>query len=193
MNMKKTLVLAVILLAAFLYMKEFAIPSHEQSATKNVILAGMRPAELERVRVERKQPESSVREVFEVRSLGLKKAEPAAGAQKESEKAGVDDEGFGDISWELEQVPGAALDKTAVNTMVSSIKALDVEVRYRIANSTKISLFMDSISRLSSYRCTAKGPIRSRSPSVRGTSTFSSDMQKFREEPVFFSSMMESL
>jgi hypothetical protein len=64
--------------------------------------------------------------VFEVRSLGLKKAEPAAGAQKESEKAGVDDEGFGDISWELEQVPGAALDKTAVNTMVSSIKALDV-------------------------------------------------------------------
>lgn len=125
MNMKKTLVLAVILLAAFLYMKKIAIPSHEQSAAKNVVFTGLKPTELERIRIERKQPESPVRETFEVRSLGLKEAERAPEAKGEEEKLNADGGDFAGLSWELVQVPGAAIDKATVDAMVSSIRGFD--------------------------------------------------------------------
>ncbi len=126
MNMKKTLVLAVILLAAFLYMKKIAIPSHEQSAAKNVVFSELKPTELERIRIERRQQESPVRETFEVRSLGSKQVERAPEAKAGEEKLSTDGEEFAALSWELVQVPGAAIDKTTVDTMVSSIKGLDV-------------------------------------------------------------------
>lgn len=126
MNMKKTLVLAVILLAAFLYMKKIAIPSHEQSAAKNVVFTELKPTELERIRIERRQPESAVREMFEVRSLGSKKVELPSEAKEDEEKLSTEGKEFADLSWELVQVPGAAIDETTVDAMVSSIKGLDV-------------------------------------------------------------------
>jgi hypothetical protein len=125
MNMKKTLVLAAVLLAAFLYMKKVAIPSHEQDSKKEVIFAGLKPADLERIRVERTQPEASTREVFELHSRGETKAETASEAQDEHGTPS-EDGGFEKLSWELAQFPGAVVDKKIVDPMISSIKALDV-------------------------------------------------------------------
>ncbi len=126
MNMKKTLVLAVVLLAAFLYMKKVTIPAREQEATRNVVFAGLKPADLEQLRIERTQQGSSDLEAFEVRSLGQKDVEGTPEAGEEAEKRGADDQGFSRISWTLVEVPGAAIDRTTIDAMVSSIKSLDV-------------------------------------------------------------------
>jgi hypothetical protein len=126
MNMRKTLVLAVILLAAFLYMKKVAIPSHEQAAVRNIVFTTLKPNELERVRIERRPSESLALETFEVRSRGLKQVERAPEATEGGQKPGAESEPFAGLAWELVQVPGATLDKATLDTMVSSLKGLDV-------------------------------------------------------------------
>jgi hypothetical protein len=129
MNMKKTIVLAVVLLVAFLYMKKVAIPTHERETKKEAVFAGLIPSDLKQLRVERTQPGGTSREVFELRSLGESNATPA----KDKDTGGPADDAntkdadkFGRLSWELAQVPGAVLDSTAVNTMVESIRSLNV-------------------------------------------------------------------
>lgn len=125
MNMKKTIVLAAVLLVAFLYMKKIAIPTHEQEVKRDVVFAGLKPLDLDQLRVERSLGGETLREVFELRSRGESSETP----NKESSGEAVvssEDNAFQRLSWELVDVPGSVLDTTTVRAIVESIRSLNV-------------------------------------------------------------------
>lgn len=112
MNPKKTFVLALVLIAAVLYLTQVEMPGRESEAGQRMAFAKLEESFVEGIDVSRREPGAQAEERY-----SLARPQPAATAAP----------GKGGSEWSLPAIRGAVVDQSAVSEMLSTLRELSVE------------------------------------------------------------------
>jgi hypothetical protein len=126
MNLKKTIVLAAILLAAFLYLRTVSLPASKREAEKGVVFPGINVADLESIRVQRRPFEDKPPQEYTLRVRAVMTPTPTPVADGEQAEGGATGPGGPTVVWELPTMTGAELDTAVVDAVAGAARGLDV-------------------------------------------------------------------
>lgn len=114
MSLQKTLVLAVLLIAAVLYIVKIEMPREEAKKSEGVVFAGVEKENVESVEISNSKG-----------SFVLKNAAPEARAVDAATEKAVDVQALD--KWEIVSLEGAPLDQSSLNALLSAILGLKLE------------------------------------------------------------------
>lgn len=117
MNLKKTLILGVVLLIAVAYVFWVEMPRQERAENRDVVFHELKEDEIDSIEITRKNE-----------NFTLKNTKPSSDSDDSSKDKGDDAKDAEESSklkhWELATVPGSNLDPGALNTLLSAITDL---------------------------------------------------------------------
>jgi hypothetical protein len=113
MNLRKTIILACVLLAALAYIYKVQLPKDEAKAAEGKIFSGLEREALQSIKISRSGQEFT-----------LKNLDPRPGVTKGEAKA-VDLEAL--AKWEFAETPGADPDRTTLNTLITALLGFSID------------------------------------------------------------------
>ena len=123
MSAKKTLILAVILIAAVFYMAKVEAPQIEEAKSKGILFPKITTAEVERIDIAKKTPGEVVTLV------NTKPSAPPPDVSATDEKTPPNDEKENAAldAWQIEGLVGAPIDRGAISALISTIRELKLD------------------------------------------------------------------
>lgn len=132
MNLKKTLILAVLLLLAFLYLRQVTIPSHQREAQKSQVFPKLTVADFDSIQSQRRADPQKPVEEFTLRVRGTVAPTPTparAGAEDaEDERDAAVDRGAEEpqVVWELVQPVAGVVDSQVADALAGALRGLEL-------------------------------------------------------------------
>lgn len=114
MSLRKTLILGVLLLAALAYILKVELPKDEAKKSEGMVLSGLQKESIESIEI--KTPKES---------FVLKNTEPKPAQTAGTEATSIETDAL--KKWELGDIPGATLDRSAVNALITAALGLKLE------------------------------------------------------------------
>ncbi len=114
MNIRKTLILACVLIAAIIYILKVEIPRDEAKSAEGKLFASVQKEALQSIGIRTPQE-----------SFTLKNLDPQPPKASDAQVASVDLDAL--KKWEVAEVPGSELDRPALNALLTALMALELD------------------------------------------------------------------